>query len=1044
MFITRVELENIKSYRHAVIELRRGTTAIRGQNGAGKTTLVEAIGFALFDYLPYSQAQFVREGERGGQVTVTFKSGVDEVEYAVVRRCGTPSAWYVYDPQIDKRLVEQKADVIDWLREHLPLQGDIELGAFFSDALGVQQGTFTSDFLAAPAIRKRKFDALLQIEDYRKAFEKLRETQSHLQDSVHEADLRVQALEAETAHVAVWRDEVAAQRAEEDASREREDELTIQYEQAQQERAALECLKKEINDLANEVSAARSRWELAQQAFSQAKRDFDEAQVAQQTLEACAADYTLYQESQTALQVAYKQQRHLQDLRAQQAERQRARATAQTNAEHAQAQLTQAAAARREMKRLAPMVEEQALLEQQMSTAQQQMRRLGDVEQEVLRLEADCAQRADEVAGQARRLAEIDAQRAEASLLAERRAEVERLRLDVQLRGEREREQSEVRRSMADGEEQRQKADAAVVKGKADVEKLIATRPVVATLPALEREWNELRQQVMLLTGNIKRHNESKLQSAGGQCPFLQEPCLNIRQKGLLSLETYFDGLIARDQAALAPLEAREADLDRQVQDVRLKKSYVDRFDEFEQRLLDAQEQQERLRQEMQRLKARERELVKLLSASSGSAAKLPEAQALLKRSDEADKEVRSLAGLLSQHESAKRHLDEQRARLEQLRAERLDLADAPVRASQANQRLSVLGDPRREYAQQEGIVVQEPGARKLLASATELVALADAALADLETQLAPYLGLEERILRLNRQADESRSGYQTYLAHEQMAAKMAERQQVYQATLKAERVAHEDHIQAEQRHISKAASYEQQEWERVERRVEHLYGARMELREKLRTLRAEITRKEQQIAAAQEKLAELDAAKAEHAELGETREMLQQFRETIRDAGPHVMKELLKQISKGANRIFGDILGDRSVELSWEEDYEIVLRTRGQERSFAQLSGGEQMSAALAVRLALLKTLAKLDVAFFDEPTQSMDETRRGNLAEQIRRVRGFNQLLVISHDDTFEQGLDSVIYLQKRDGETVVGDADMALAGNLVEVGVDGAGDY
>ena len=49
MLITRLELENIKSYCHAVVDFRRGTTAISGVNGAGKTTLVEAIGFALFD-----------------------------------------------------------------------------------------------------------------------------------------------------------------------------------------------------------------------------------------------------------------------------------------------------------------------------------------------------------------------------------------------------------------------------------------------------------------------------------------------------------------------------------------------------------------------------------------------------------------------------------------------------------------------------------------------------------------------------------------------------------------------------------------------------------------------------------------------------------------------------------------------------------------------------------------------------------------------------------------------------------------------------------
>ncbi len=79
-------------------------------------------------------------------------------------------------------------------------------------------------------------------------------------------------------------------------------------------------------------------------------------------------------------------------------------------------------------------------------------------------------------------------------------------------------------------------------------------------------------------------------------------------------------------------------------------------------------------------------------------------------------------------------------------------------------------------------------------------------------------------------------------------------------------------------------------------------------------------------------------------------------------------------------------------------------------------------MSAALAVRLALLKKLSTLNIAFFDEPTQNMDVLRRTNLAEQIRRVRGFDQLFVISHDDTFEQGLDSLVRLRKIDGQTHV----------------------
>ena len=90
MLITRIELENIKSYRHIAVDFRRGTTAICGANGAGKTTLVEAIGFALFDYLPYKQDQFVREGEKYGKIAVHM-IGSDDRPYTVERRCGSGS-----------------------------------------------------------------------------------------------------------------------------------------------------------------------------------------------------------------------------------------------------------------------------------------------------------------------------------------------------------------------------------------------------------------------------------------------------------------------------------------------------------------------------------------------------------------------------------------------------------------------------------------------------------------------------------------------------------------------------------------------------------------------------------------------------------------------------------------------------------------------------------------------------------------------------------------------------------------------------------------
>jgi hypothetical protein len=46
----------------------------------------------------------------------------------------------------------------------------------------------------------------------------------------------------------------------------------------------------------------------------------------------------------------------------------------------------------------------------------------------------------------------------------------------------------------------------------------------------------------------------------------------------------------------------------------------------------------------------------------------------------------------------------------------------------------------------------------------------------------------------------------------------------------------------------------------------------------------------------------------------------------------------------------------------------------------------------------------------------------RRDNLAEQILDVKGFSQLFVISHDDTFEQDTDHVVRVVKDDGSSRV----------------------
>ena len=94
-------------------------------------------------------------------------------------------------------------------------------------------------------------------------------------------------------------------------------------------------------------------------------------------------------------------------------------------------------------------------------------------------------------------------------------------------------------------------------------------------------------------------------------------------------------------------------------------------------------------------------------------------------------------------------------------------------------------------------------------------------------------------------------------------------------------------------------------------------------------------------------------------------------------------------------------------------------MATPTNEKDFLQLSGGEQMSAALAVRLAILKILTNADFAFFDEPRTNLDKEKRTNLAKAIQNIKGFKQLFVISHDDTFEENAENIIKFTKDENE-------------------------
>ncbi|HSU25047.1 MAG TPA: AAA family ATPase, partial [Pyrinomonadaceae bacterium] len=149
----------------------------------------------------------------------------------------------------------------------------------------------------------------------------------------------------------------------------------------------------------------------------------------------------------------------------------------------------------------------------------------------------------------------------------------------------------------------------------------------------------------------------------------------------------------------------------------------------------------------------------------------------------------------------------------------------------------------------------------------------------------------------------------------------------------------------------------------------------------------------------------------AEKDRLNKVAETTTFIRETLREAAPRVARNYVHHVSVEACQMYREICGHADQTLSWSVDYGISLEEEGYERPIGNLSGGEQMAAALSVRLAILRQLSDIRIAFFDEPTTNMDAERRENLAQQISQIKNFDQLFVISHDDTFEGYVDNTV---------------------------------
>jgi exonuclease SbcC len=263
-------------------------------------------------------------------------------------------------------------------------------------------------------------------------------------------------------------------------------------------------------------------------------------------------------------------------------------------------------------------------------------------------------------------------------------------------------------------------------------------------------------------------------------------------------------------------------------------------------------------------------------------------------------------------------------------------------------------------------------------------------------------------------QRDNTAEAHREYLTNEMLAKALPEREAELEAITGEDEKLRKQTAGAEQIFDRAAKDYDSEKHQEVKTK---LLSVEKELAET--NMRLSLTKKRQaeleaELGHLREVRALMQAEYIEKDRLEKVNEITKFIRDTLKEAAPRVAKLRIYQVSNEANQIFREITGNPERSLKWTEDYALVLEEGGYERPFQSLSGGEQMAAALSIRLALLKQLSDVRLAFFDEPTTNMDAERRQNLAEQISQItekHTFDQLFVISHDDTFEDYVNNIV---------------------------------
>ncbi|MEP6780561.1 MAG: SMC family ATPase [Gemmatimonadaceae bacterium] len=179
-----------------------------------------------------------------------------------------------------------------------------------------------------------------------------------------------------------------------------------------------------------------------------------------------------------------------------------------------------------------------------------------------------------------------------------------------------------------------------------------------------------------------------------------------------------------------------------------------------------------------------------------------------------------------------------------------------------------------------------------------------------------------------------------------------------------------------------------------------------------------DVARAQSELANGENRRLELVKLVARLAELENDKRLHDELDRTYTDLRTDLNTQLRPELAEIAGGFLRSLTDGRYSALEFDDDYNVIVLEN--ELPKQVVSGGEEDLCNLVLRLAISQMIAEragqaFSLLILDEVFGSLDETRRDNVIELLRRLQDrFEQVIVITHIEQVREGLDRVLVVR------------------------------